>query len=147
MAEDEMVGWHHQLSGLEFPQSRDGEGQGSLACCSSWVHKESDMTERLNNKGTQILHAAIKNNNKTLKIGPPVPRYWCRKHQLPLLLTVNQGYYDQCLYLGPFLEFPYFLNFISFSFTCFPKHLTLFTSLLSNSFNCIPQLHSFLPLY
>ena len=48
MAEDEMVGWHHQLSGHEFEQG-DSEGQGSLACCCSWVCKESDMTERLNN--------------------------------------------------------------------------------------------------
>ena len=28
---------------------RDGEGQGSLVCCSSWGRKELDMTERLNN--------------------------------------------------------------------------------------------------
>ena len=34
-AEDEMVGWHHRLNGLEFEQApRDSEGQGSLACCS-----------------------------------------------------------------------------------------------------------------
>ena len=33
--EDEMVGWHHQLNGHEFAQTPgDGEGQGSLACCS-----------------------------------------------------------------------------------------------------------------
>ena len=33
--EDEMVGWHHQLNRCEFEQaSGDGEGQGSLACCS-----------------------------------------------------------------------------------------------------------------
>ena len=38
MTEDEMVGWHHQLNGHEFEQAlRDGEGQGSLACCSPWV--------------------------------------------------------------------------------------------------------------
>ena len=43
--EDEMVGWHHQLSRHEFSQTPgNGEGQGSLACCSSWGHKESDMT-------------------------------------------------------------------------------------------------------
>ena len=48
--EDEMVGWHHQLNGHEFEQTPgDGEGQGSLACCSPWVHKELDMTEQLNN--------------------------------------------------------------------------------------------------
>ena len=51
MTEDEMVGWHHWLNGDEFEQAPgDGEGgQGSLACCSLWGHKESDMTEQLNN--------------------------------------------------------------------------------------------------
>ena len=45
-----MVGWHHQLNGHEFEQApRDGEGQGSLACCSPWGYKELDTTERLNN--------------------------------------------------------------------------------------------------
>ena len=35
MTEDEMVGWHHRLDGHEFAQALgDGEGQGSLACCS-----------------------------------------------------------------------------------------------------------------
>ena len=44
-----MVGWHHQLNGLELEQvSGVGDGQGSLTCCSPWGHKESDMTERLN---------------------------------------------------------------------------------------------------
>ena len=43
--EDEMVGWHHWLNGHEFEQTQgDGEGQGSLVCCSSWGHKELDMT-------------------------------------------------------------------------------------------------------
>ena len=41
MTEDEMVGWHHQLDGHEFQQTPgDGEGQGSLACCSPWVSRE-----------------------------------------------------------------------------------------------------------
>ena len=45
MTEDEMVEWHHRLNGREFKQAPgDGEGQGSLACCSPWGHKESDMT-------------------------------------------------------------------------------------------------------
>ena len=49
MTEDERVGWHDLLNGHEFEQVvGDGEGQGSLACCSPWGHKESDMTERLN---------------------------------------------------------------------------------------------------
>ena len=50
MTEDEMVGKHHQLNGHEFEQAPgDGERQESLACCSPWGHKESDMTEWLNN--------------------------------------------------------------------------------------------------
>ena len=49
MTEDEMVGWHCRFNGHEFEQaSRAGDGQGSLACCSPWHHKESDMTEGLN---------------------------------------------------------------------------------------------------
>ena len=40
MTENEMVGWHHQFNGHEFEQTPgDGEGQGSLACCSPWVAK------------------------------------------------------------------------------------------------------------
>ena len=47
--EDEMVGWHHELSGHESEQAPgDGEGQGSLACCSPWGHNKSDTTEWLN---------------------------------------------------------------------------------------------------
>ena len=43
-----MVGWHHQLNGREFEQALgDGEGQGSLVCCSPWGCKELDTTERL----------------------------------------------------------------------------------------------------
>ena len=50
MTENEMVGWHHWLDGREFEQAPvDSEGEGSLVCCSPWGHKESDMTEQLNN--------------------------------------------------------------------------------------------------
>ena len=49
MTEDEMVGWHHQLNGHEFEQAPGvGDGQGGLACCSPWGHKELDMIKRLN---------------------------------------------------------------------------------------------------
>ena len=54
MAENEMVGQHLQLNGHEFQQIRgDGEGHGSLACCSPWGYKESDRTGRLNNKAVR----------------------------------------------------------------------------------------------
>ena len=44
--EDEMVGWHHLLNGQEFELTpRDGEGPGSLVCCSPLGCKELDRTE------------------------------------------------------------------------------------------------------
>ena len=49
ITEDEMIGWHHRLDGREFEWIlADGDGQGGLACCNSWDHKELDTTERLN---------------------------------------------------------------------------------------------------
>ena len=60
-----MVGWHHRLDGddlshdgLEFEQAPgDGEGRGSLVCCSPWGHRESDTTERLNSNGVSRCHS------------------------------------------------------------------------------------------
>ena len=49
MTEDEMVGWHHWLSGYEFEQAPGlDERQGSLTCCSPWGHKYLDTAEWLN---------------------------------------------------------------------------------------------------
>ena len=48
MTEDEMAGWHHWLDGSESGWTLGvGDGQGGLACCDSWGHKESDTTEQL----------------------------------------------------------------------------------------------------
>ena len=48
MTEDEMAGWYHWLDGHGFGWTPGvGDGQGGLACCSSWGHKESDTTEQL----------------------------------------------------------------------------------------------------
>ena len=67
MIEDEMVGWHHQLNGHEFEQVLgDGVGQGSLACCSPWGHKESDMIERLNNNIIQLILIKVIYSAETL---------------------------------------------------------------------------------
>ena len=50
MTEDEMAGRHHRLYGHESEQALGvGHGQGSLAYCSPWGHKELDKTEQLNN--------------------------------------------------------------------------------------------------
>ena len=47
--EDETAGWHHWLDGRESESTPGvGNGQGGLACCNSWGHKESDTTEQLN---------------------------------------------------------------------------------------------------
>ena len=51
MTEEEMIGWHHWLSGHELEQAvGDGEGQESLECCGLRDRKELDTTEWLNNK-------------------------------------------------------------------------------------------------
>ena len=45
-----MVGWHHKFNGHELGQTLgDGEGQGSLECCSPWSCKELDTAQWLNN--------------------------------------------------------------------------------------------------
>ena len=65
-----MVGWYHGLNGHEFEQTPgDNEGQGSLTCCSSWVHKESDMTQRLNNNNDN------NNTSNTKQVKETVPAW------------------------------------------------------------------------
>jgi len=55
-----MVGWHHQLNGHKFEQTPgDSEGQGSLTCCSSWGHRELDMTEQMNNQIGKLCYINI----------------------------------------------------------------------------------------
>ena len=62
--EDKMVVRHHQLNGHGFEQAPgDGEGQGSLACCSPWGHNESDTTEWLNNN-SKMKHSRCNMNEE-----------------------------------------------------------------------------------
>ena len=57
--EDETAGWHHRLNGHEFEWTPGvSDGQGGLACCNSWGHKESDTTERLNWAELKLLSVA-----------------------------------------------------------------------------------------
>ena len=50
---DEVVGCHHWLNGHGFEQTLgDSKGRGSLAFCSQWGRKESDLTEWLNTTTT-----------------------------------------------------------------------------------------------
>ena len=47
--EKQMAGWHHGLDGRKSEWTPGvGDGQGGLACCDSWGHRESDTTEWLN---------------------------------------------------------------------------------------------------
>ena len=52
-----MVGWHHRLNGHGFGRTPGVcVGQGGLACCDSWGHKESDLTKGLKNSNTPIIN-------------------------------------------------------------------------------------------
>ena len=59
-SEDEKARWHHQCNRHELGQILgDGEGQGDLACCSPWGHRESDKTgqlKRIYSYNTGIFH-------------------------------------------------------------------------------------------
>ena len=63
MTEDEMAGWHCWLNGYEFEQALgDGDGQGTLACCSPWGCKESTHnweTEQHNKKFSTIFFSLL----------------------------------------------------------------------------------------
>ena len=53
MTEDEMFGWYHWLDGHGFGWTPGvDDGLGGMACCGSWGHKESDMTEQLTELNT-----------------------------------------------------------------------------------------------
>ena len=69
--EDEMIGWHHWLNAHEFEQPPgDGEGEGSLACCSPWGRRQSDMAEWLNkNSPTELLWEVLKTFSATSESG------------------------------------------------------------------------------
>ena len=73
VGEHEMVRWHHWVDGHECEQTLgDSDGQESLACCSPWGHKESDMTEQLNNKfagpSSELLESEIRSNRNCPRI-------------------------------------------------------------------------------
>ena len=70
MTEDEMVGWHHWLDGLEFEQALGiGDGQGGLVCWSPWGHKELDMAQQLNWTKLMLIYITTftRKNNHTYK--------------------------------------------------------------------------------
>ena len=71
MTEDEMAGCHHWLDGPESEWTPgDGDGQGGLACCDSWGHKESNRTERLN--WTELTKLWTSTHSSSLMECPPL---------------------------------------------------------------------------
>ena len=72
--EDKMVGWHHRHNGHGFGWTLGIDGQGGLACCSSWGCKESDMTEQLNWPVTQRIKEFLYHIRVVAGI---LKYYWC----------------------------------------------------------------------
>ena len=91
--EDEMVRWHHRLNGHGFGWTLGvGDGQEGLVCCSSWGHKELDMTERLNwtEIETSIQRSilcwnATEHTSNLLPLEWPSDGWWCLKVPFCLL--------------------------------------------------------------
>ena len=74
--EDEMAGWHHQLDGHGCGWTPGfGDGQGGLACCSSWGCTESDTTEQLNWTEPYIMTKISFLVMRTFKIYSPTFKY------------------------------------------------------------------------
>ena len=73
MTEDDMAGWHHWLDGRESEWSPGGgDGQGGLACCDSWGHKESDTLSNWTELNWTQLHPSTDNWIKdSLSMAPP----------------------------------------------------------------------------
>ena len=89
-----MVGWHHRLNGHGFGWTLGvGDGQGGLACCSSWSLKESDTTERLN--WTELGHECWcwEKGDHILKGNPsslPNPQGYCSINLGSVLSAIEQ---------------------------------------------------------
>ena len=65
-----MVGWHHRLNGHKFEETlEDGQGQGSMVCCSPWGCQELDATEQLNNK--EHTHTDVLTSNGPSDLSEP----------------------------------------------------------------------------
>ena len=73
-----MGGWHHQLNGHEFEQALGDAEEGSLACCSLWGRKESDMTDQLN-------------KSKKLRLGLLAEIIWT-KNSPPLSMSTDSSW-------------------------------------------------------
>ena len=108
-SEDEMAGWHHWCNGHEPGKTLgDGEEQRSLACCSPWGHRESDITGLLNNnndnlrkrwqwcpmgKGEYFKYIVKKVKVKSLSCVQLFAIPWTVAHQAPLSIGFSRQEY------------------------------------------------------
>ena len=114
-----MVGWHHQLNGHGFEQALgDSEGQGSLACCSPWGHREPDMTEQLNNNSkTKNRILVVKKINEHTEGISNMPRkddfksqffQTFKERKFPCYLLLSYLFYTGCIFSD------YFFNYLEY---------------------------------
>ena len=93
--EEEMFGWHHWLDGHESEEVPGNVGgQGSIACCSPWGHKESGMTEQLNDNNSKEKFRTMKSNQKSCskKFQKLRKSYLARKNNLRRLNLKSWGW-------------------------------------------------------
>ena len=89
MAEDEMVGWHHQLNGYEFKQTLgDREGQRHLMCCSPWGCKERDTRSdwTTGQKSQAPLDSLTRDGKRVIISINVVCILWCSVNVLQILI-------------------------------------------------------------
>ena len=93
--EDEMAGWLHRVDEHEFEWTLGlGDGQGGLACCSSWGRKEPDMTERLNWTDVKIsvlktdTHSLSTHTSQRKPMGGPNKRQPSADQDSPLAINI-----------------------------------------------------------
>ena len=88
--EDEMVGWHHRLNGHEFEQTaEDNEGQGSLVCYSPQSHKESDMSEPIEQQVQNL--TAVRGHSSGAQLCPTLCDPWTAACQASLSTTNSRS--------------------------------------------------------
>ena len=99
--EDEMVGWHHWLNGHEFEQAPgDGEGQGSLACCSPWRQRvrHNWVTEQHDHPLPKIRH--FQSNSPSKCVNLPILHSCCYQNPNQVIRVAHQDDTHSCLTHG-----------------------------------------------
>ena len=107
-----MVGWHHRLNGHESERTPGaGEGQGSLAYCSPWGHKELDTTEWLNNNN---------GNNSLFNFLRSIKLLFTAAASFTFPATMHKGFhFSTFLAILVIFHFFFYKRYILFKLRCF----------------------------